>query len=50
MVLVIPIISLKNRFMFILFLYSNVVKSYKEVKIKEPVYPNNPFLHFYNKW
>jgi len=44
-----PIISLKSCFMLILFLYFNVVKSYKEVKAREPVYFNNLFSYFYNK-
>jgi len=35
--------------MFILLLYFNVVKSYKEIKAGELIYFNNPFLYFYNK-
>jgi len=35
--------------MFVLFLYSNIVKSYREIEAKEPVYLNNLFLHFCNK-
>jgi len=33
-----------------LFLYSNIVKSHKEIKVRELIYFNNPFLHFCNKW
>jgi len=36
--------------MFVLFFYSNVVKSYREIKTKELIYFNNPFSHLYNKW
>jgi len=36
--------------MLILFLHFNVIKSYKEVKIKKLVYPSNLFSHLYNKW
>jgi len=45
-----PVTSLKSHFILILFLYSNIVKSYKEIKAKEPVYLNNLFLYFRNKW
>ena len=44
-----PIISLKTRFILILFFHFNVIKSYKEIKVKELIYFNNPFLHLYNK-
>jgi len=44
------IISLKSRFILVLFLYSNMVKSYREIKAGELVYLNNLFLHFFNKW
>jgi len=44
-----PVISLESRFIFILFLYSNIVKSYREVKTGELIYLNNLLLHFYNK-
>jgi len=44
-----PVTSLKRRFMLVLFLYSNVVKSYREVKVREPVYLSNPLLYLYNK-
>jgi len=44
------IISLKSCLIFIFFLYSNVVKPYREIKTGELIYFNNPFLHFYNKW
>ena len=44
-----PVISLKGRLIFILLLYPNVVKSYKEIKIKELIYFNNLVLHLYNK-
>jgi len=36
--------------MFVFFLYFNIVKSYREVKVRELIYLNNPFLHLYNKW
>jgi len=36
--------------MLVFFLYFNVVKSYGEIKARELIYPNNPFLHFRNKW
>jgi len=49
LVLVIPVINLKSCLIFILFLHSNVAKSYREIKAREPVYFNNLFLHFYNK-
>ena len=45
-----PVTSLKGCFMFILFLYFNMVKSYREVKTGELVYFNNLFSHFCNKW
>jgi len=45
-----PVMSLKSRFILILLLYSNVVKSYGEIKAGELIYLNNPFLHFCNKW
>jgi len=35
--------------MLILFLHFNVIKSYKEIKVKELIYLNNLFLHFCNK-
>jgi len=35
--------------MFVLFLYSDMVKSYGEIKAGELIYLNNPFLYFYNK-
>jgi len=35
--------------MFVLFLYFNVIKSYRKVETKELVYLSNLFLHFYNK-
>jgi len=44
-----PVISLKNYLILILFLYFNVIKSYKEVKTRELIYFNNLFLHFHNK-
>jgi len=44
-----PVINLKGRFIFILFFHFNVVKPYKEVKIKELVYLNNLFSHFHYK-
>jgi len=44
-----PVISLKGRFMLIFLLYFNVVKSYREIKTKEPVRFNNPLLYLYNK-
>ena len=44
-----PIISPKSYLILILFLHSNVIKPYKEIKAKEPVRFNNLFLHFYNK-
>jgi len=43
------ITSPKNCFIFILLLYSNVVKSYKEVKVREPVCFSNPLLYLRNK-
>jgi len=49
-ILVIPVISLKGCLILILFLHFNVVKSYREIKAREPVYLNNPFSHFRNKW
>jgi len=45
-----PVISLESCLILILFLYSDVVKPYKEVKAGELIYFNNPFLHFRNKW
>jgi len=44
-----PVTSLKSRFMLILFLYSNVVKPYREIKARELIYLSNPFSYFYNK-
>ena len=44
-----PVISLESCLMLILFFYSNVVKSYREIKAKELVYFSNLFLHLYNK-
>ena len=44
-----PIVSLKSCFVLILFLYSDVVKSYRKVEIKELVYFSNLLLHFRNK-
>jgi len=44
-----PVTSLKGRFILILFLHFNVVKSYREIKVRELIYLSNPFLHFYNK-
>jgi len=44
-----PVISLEGRLILILLLYSNIVKLYREIKIKELVYFNNLFLHLYNK-
>jgi len=41
--------SLKSRFILILLLHSNVVKSYKEIEVRELIYFNNLFLHLYNK-
>jgi len=49
-VLILPVISLKSCFIFVLFLHFNVVKPYREIKARELIYSNNPFLHFYNKW
>ena len=45
-----PVISLKGCFMLILFLYFNIVKSYKEIKAGELIYFSNLFLYFCNKW
>jgi len=36
--------------MLIFFLYSDIVESYREVKIGELVYFSNLLLYFYNKW
>jgi len=44
-----PITSLKSRLMFVSFLHSDVVKSYKEIEVRELVYLSNPFSYFYNK-
>jgi len=44
-----PVTNLKGYLIFILFLYSNIVKSYREIKAKELIYLNNLFLHLYNK-
>jgi len=44
-----PVISLESCFILVLFLYFNVIKSYREIKTKELIYFNNPFLHFHNK-
>ena len=44
-----PVVSLKGCFMLILFLHSNVVKSYKEVKTGELIRFSNLFLYFRNK-
>jgi len=49
MVLIMPVTSLKGRLIFVFFLYSNVVKSYKEVETRELIYLNNPLLYLYNK-
>jgi len=35
--------------MFILFFYFNIIKPYREIKARDLIYFNNPFLHFYNK-
>jgi len=45
-----PVASLKSYLIFILFLYSNVVKLYREIKARELIYLNNLLLHFCNKW
>jgi len=45
-----PVISLKSRFVFILLLHSNVIKSYREIKARELIYFSNLFLYFCNKW
>jgi len=36
--------------MLVLLLYFNIVKSYREIKARELIYFNNPFLYLYNKW
>jgi len=41
--------SLKGHLMFILFLYSNVVESYREIEVRELIYFSNPFSHLRNK-
>jgi len=44
-----PVISPKSHFILILFLHSNVIKSYKEVKTRELIYLNNLLLYLRNK-
>jgi len=41
--------SLKSRFVLVLFLYFNVVKSYREVEVGELIYFSNPFSYLCNK-
>jgi len=36
--------------MLVLFLYSNVVKFYREVKVRKLIYFNDLFSHLSNKW
>ena len=44
-----PVTSLESCLILILFLHSNIGKSYKEVKAGELFYFNNPFLYLNNK-
>jgi len=48
-ILVMPVTSLESCLILILFLHSNIGKSYKEVKAGELFYFNNPFLYLNNK-
>jgi len=45
-----PVTGLEGCLIFILFFYSDVVKSYREVKTGKLIYFSNLFLYFSNKW